>query len=195
MPPSIRELATLKRMYTLALAAEKIHRAPKITKLVERNARQGFFEREQFEAVRRHLPAPLRPLATFMYITGWRTGEVRDLTWRQVDLAVGTVRLEPGTTKNAEGRVFYMTPELRATLEAQRALTDSEQRTRGAIIPWVFHRSGRPIRSFLHAWHRACREAGCPGRIPHDFRRTAVRNLERAGVSRSAAMKMTGHKT
>src|SRR5271155_3588861 len=37
--------------------------------------------------------------------------------------------------------------------------------------------------------------AGVPGRIPHDFRRTAVRNLERAGVSRSVAMKLTGHKT
>ncbi len=37
--------------------------------------------------------------------------------------------------------------------------------------------------------------AGCPGRIPHDLRRTAVRNLERAGVPRSTAMAMVGHKT
>ena len=41
----------------------------------------------------------------------------------------------------------------------------------------------------------ACTKAALVGRIPHDFRRMAVRNLERAGVPRSAAMKMVGHKT
>src|SRR5205814_694084 len=50
-------------------------------------------------------------------------------------------------------------------------------------------------RSFNKAFSTACRKAGCPGRYLHDFRRTAVRNLERAGVPRSVAMKLTGHKT
>lgn len=45
------------------------------------------------------------------------------------------------------------------------------------------------------AWRTACTKAGYPGMLLHDFRRTAVRNLERAGVPRSAAMQMTGHKT
>ncbi len=191
-----RELSALRRMYSLALAAEKIHRAPKITKLQERNVRQGFFEREQFEAVRRRLRETIKPVVTFAYITGWRVkSEILPLQWRQVDFKAGTVRLEPGTTKNQEGRTFIMTPELRATLEQQRARTEAIQRRTGQIIPWVFHRNGRPIKGFHRAWRTACRNAGVPGRIPHDLRRTAVRNMERAGVPRSVAMKMVGHKT
>jgi integrase len=63
------------------------------------------------------------------------------------------------------------------------------------ISPLVFPRNGKPIRSFYGAWATACTAAGCPGRIPHDFRRTAVRNLVRAGVPEAVAMKLTGHLT
>lgn len=59
----------------------------------------------------------------------------------------------------------------------------------------VFHRKGNPIKSFRRAWLTACKKAGVPGRIPHDFRRTAIRSLERAGVPRSTAMAMVGHRT
>src|SRR5262245_8946147 len=114
-----RECAALKRLFSLAMKGEKIHRAPHIAMLQERNIRTGFFEDHQYEAVRAHLPAYAQPAVTFAYITGWRVrSEVLTLQWRQVDFAAGVVRLEPGTTKNLEGRVFVMTPELRATLEA-----------------------------------------------------------------------------
>ena len=56
-------------------------------------------------------------------------------------------------------------------------------------------RRPQPIISFSKAFQGQCRKAGCPGRILHDLRRTAVRNLERAGVPRSVAMKLTGHTT
>jgi integrase len=69
------------------------------------------------------------------------------------------------------------------------------QKRTGQIIPWVFHRDGVMIKDFLDGWHTACEIAGLAGRIPHDFRRTAVRRYERAGVARSVAMKLTGHKT
>jgi integrase len=190
-----RELAALKRALTLAVQGRKILTRPHIPMLIENNARQGFFERDQLEAVQRHLPEAIRPVAAFAYITGWRVSEILSLTWRQVDFGASTVRLEPGTTKNRAGRMFPFTPELRALLEAQRAHTAAVRARTERIIPYVFHREGQSIKSFRGAWHAACAAAGVPGRIFHDFRRTAVRNLERAGVPRSVAMQMVGHKT
>ncbi len=126
------------------------------------------------------------------------------LEWRQVDFDAGEVRLDAGTTKNKAGRVFPMTEDLRAVLEAQHAEHERLKKA-GQIAPLVFFRmvaekrggEKKPtaIVSFNNAWKNACRAAGCPGRIPHDLRRTAVRNLVRAGVPESVAMKMTGHKT
>ncbi|OLD38017.1 MAG: hypothetical protein AUI57_08610 [Candidatus Rokubacteria bacterium 13_1_40CM_2_68_8] len=86
-------------------------------------------------------------------------------------------------------------PPLRALLERRLEHTRRCERAQGRIIPWVFRRSGRPIKSMAKAWRAACRKAGAPGRLLHDQRRAAVRNLERAGVPRAVAMKMTGHKT
>ena len=113
------------------------------------------------------------------------------------DFSAGSVHLEPGSTKNREGREFPTTalPELALLLEEQRERTRKLERQIGTLIPWVFHRDGRAIRSFRTAWRNACRRAGVVGMVPHDFRRTAVRNLERAGVPRSVAMKLVGHKT
>src|SRR2546422_7025767 len=86
-------------------------------------------------------------------------------------------------------------PPLRALLERRLEHTRRCERAQGRIIPWVFRRSGRPIKSMAKAWRAACRKAGAPGRLLHDQRRAAVRNLERAGGPRAVAMKMTGHKT
>jgi integrase len=191
-----RELAALKRMFRLGERAEKVAQRPYIAMLHEQNVRTGFFEADQFQAIYGHLPAYLKDLLATAYITGWRIrSELLTRQRHHVDLATGWLRLDPGETKNGDGRMFPLTPGLRAILERQLAETRTREREADRIIPWLFHRDGQPIKGFRRAWLTACRKAGVPGRIPHDFRRTAVRNLERAGVPRSAAMKMVGHKT
>ncbi len=171
-------------------------RVPTIKLLKEDNIRQGFFERHDYESVMCYLPVLVRPAVQFAYLTGWRLhSEILPLQWRQVDLAGGVVRLEPTMSKTGQGRTFPLTPELRSLLEAQRAYTDRTQQQKGCIIPWVFHRAGQRIKSLRRAWQRACRRAGCPGRIPHDMRRTAVRNMVRAGIPERVAMQLSGRKT
>jgi integrase len=116
--------------------------------------------------------------------------EGRGGTWTSMRDGCASIRAE---TKNGEGRMFPLTPELRTVLEAQREMVRNLERATGQIIPWVFVRpNGTRIKNFRHAWKMACKDAGIPGRLVHDFRRTAVRNLERAGVPRSAAMKNSG---
>jgi integrase len=192
-----RELSALKRMYTLAVQAGKLHGKPYIPMLQEDNIRRGFFEREQFESMRRALPGPLQPVVTFAYLTGWRViSEILPLEWRQVDWDGRVVRLDPGTTKNRAGRTFPFTLDLEQLLKQQLAEHETmKKEDPPRIVRRVFHRDGEPIKDFRGAFASACDSAGCPGRILHDFRRTAVRNLERDGVSRSAAMAMVGHKT
>jgi integrase len=189
------ELKILKKAFRMGIDAGKITVRPKITMLKENNARKGFFEREQFEVLRSKILAVHRPLVTFLYVTGWRVSEVFGLQWRQVDFEADTVRLEPGTTKNDEARVFIMTADLRDALETQRAYTDRVQKERGCIVPWVFHRDGQQVKGIRKAWATACRKAGLADRLRHDFRRTAVRNMVRSGIPERVAMTLTGHKT
>ena len=198
-----RDLITLKRMFNLAMQSGKLMTRPYIPLLKESNVRKGFFEREQLRRITSHLPLYMRGIAEFAFVTGWRTpSEILPLEWRQVDLKAGEVRLDPGTTKNGEGRVFPVTRELRHVLERQEAIADTLKRDRGLITRYVFcftigKKAGQRITEagFIHQWWKARVAAGCPGRIPHDFRRTAVRNLVRAGVPERVAMQLTGHRT
>lgn len=190
-----RELAALRRALNLAHRAGKLARVPHIPALVENNARRGFFEPAQFRAVLAHVPTDLRPLLECYYVTGWRKTELLTRERRHVDLKAGWLRLEPGETKNGRGRMFPLVPRLRRALEAQERATVALERLLGKRIPWLFHRGGARIKDFRHAWNAARVAAGVPGRLLHDFRRTAVRNLERAGVPRSSAMAMVGHET
>ncbi|BFU93439.1 MAG: hypothetical protein NTNFB02_01610 [Nitrospira sp.] len=198
------ELTHLHKAFSLAERAGKAV-CPPFPQISVHNVRKGFFERPDFEAVRSHLPEDFRGPATYAYLTGWRTPtEVLTLGWQvNIDFPAGVVRLEPGTTKNDEGRVFpfHVLPELDQLIRRQWERAMQLEMETSQRVPTVFYWNDRgtikPIhpKVFYRRWKTACTRAGVPGRIPHDFRRTAVRNLERAGVPRSVAMKLTGHKT
>lgn len=217
-----RELAALRRLASLARHQYGLVVPFVVEMLEERNARQGFFEDDAFKEVCQHLPDHLAALATAARITGWRKSELRSRQWRHVDLEHDWLRLEPEETKNREGREFPLIPEFRALLEVQRARVEEIQRKTEGVVPWVFAReTGGPAGDFKRAWATACIKAGFfrvervrdangmpvlgkdgtpltvkkPTRIFHDFRRTAVRNLVRAGIPETIAMRMTGHRT
>jgi integrase len=132
-----------------------------------------------------------------MFWTGWRRNETLTREWRHVDFSRGVIVLDPGESKSGEGRTFPFDalPELAAVLERQRDYTDAVEKRTGQICRWIFHRDGERVVSIRQAWRTACKKAKLIGKIPHDFRRSAVRRLERAGVPRSVAMKLVGHRT
>jgi integrase len=196
-----RELETLSRMLRLAFEHNKLARVPVIHKLQPSPPRQGFFEPEPFEAVKRYLSPDLQLACTIMYTYGWRVrSEVLMLQKRHVDLEAGTLRLDPGGTKNDDPRVVYLTPELKGLLAAQLARVSVLERETGQVIPHLFPHltgpwRGERIQDFKKRWKAACVKAGCPGMLRHDFRRTAVRNLVNSGVPEHTAMKIAGHRS
>ena len=207
------ELGALRRAFRLAARAGKAE-CPQFPTVTVSNARKGFFEREQWEAIRAHLRPEFQDFGDFGFLTGWRTMEILTLRWQQVDFDAGKIRLEPGTTKTGAGREFPFAdyPVLRALLKRRKARLAKVQKAAHRIVPWVFcfhgdtrfHRAGdplfhdgddwqrRPTDALRIEWRKAAELAELPGRIPHDFRRTAARNMERAGVPRSVAMALGG---
>jgi integrase len=189
-----REVALLRRAFNLA--HESLPALP--SKLKENNVRKGFFEHEDYAALLKTLPDELRPVLTFAYYTGCRKGEILGLQWSQVDLLEQVVRLEAGTTKNDEPRIIPLAPELYEVLRFQKSIRDQKCHE----CPWVFSRDGEEILDFRGGWEEACKaaklwdaQAKKPTKLFHDLRRTGVRNLVRAGVPESVAMRISGHKT
>jgi len=188
-----RELACLKRMFKLALQSTppKVTRIPHIPVLEEHNVRSGFFSHEEYLAIRAVLPDYAQVAVSIAYYTGLRIGEVLGLKWSQIDLVEGKLSPTPLQTKTETSRVVYLPPDLhRVLLEARRR----HQATYPAS-PWVCQRHGERLLEIKRCWKRACQRMGLEGRLVHDFRRTAVRNMTRAGIPDKVAMAISGHKT
>ena len=186
-----RELACLKRMYHLGQRATppKVYQSPAFPRLSENNVRKGFLEDAQLGELLSACPEIwFHALVEIGRTYGWRIGELLSMRVEQVDLLARTIRLEPGTTKNRDGREVTMTKRVYGLLKLCSHAKAAEE--------FVFTRSnGKPVRDFRGTWAKACRAAGVPALLSHDLRRTAARNLRRAGAAEGVIMKIGGWRT
>jgi integrase len=184
------ELACLRRAFRLGIEKGLLASTPAIKLPRVRNTRSGFFEDGDFAALLLELPADLQSVVRFLRLTGWRRSEVLGLTWDQVDWEGQVIRLAAVDTKGNEARLFPfgLAPELIQLLEAQ-------WKAREGLF--VFHSRGKPIGvgALRSGWKRATKRAGLKGRLVHDLRRSAARDLRRAGVSEGEIMKLCGWRT
>ena len=133
-----------------------------------------------------------------------RMGEVFSLDWKQVDLIQGKLYLRSEDTKTDCPRVLYLTGDLLQVLMQWKQRCEQKW----PQCPWICHRGGIRLQKFARSWRKACQRVALgkmvtnedgknvwQGKIPHDFRRTAVRNMLRAGIPEKIAMAISGHKT
>ncbi len=191
-----RETELLGRAFRLAHNEGTLTLAPSIPSLPENNARRGFFDRHEVESLVSHLRQPLSDMAQFAYETGWRLGEIRGLRWEYVDRRAREVRLPD--SKNGEGRVLPLDENLWILIERCWSRREYKKANGGSSLSeYVFHFRGRPTpeTTLRRWWVEALTKAGLPGKLFHDFRRSAVRDMIRAGVAQAVAMSVSGHKT
>lgn len=214
-----RELATLRRMFRYGKQSTPptVRDVPYIRMLPEDNVRRNFVEREAYERMAEEAAKEglwLRLLLQTAFTYGWRRGELLKLSVRQVDIPRSTLRLDPGTTKNKNGREVFLDDALRPLFQAACAHKEPDD-------PVFTRDDGSPVKDFRGAWRNMCIRAGvgeyhcavcdaawtgkrceCGSRtrryrglIVHDLRRSAARALRQAGVHENVIMAMGGWKT
>lgn len=196
------EVKALGRAFSIAVEGGVLSTVPKFPLLREQNARQGFFERAEFETVLNAIEnSDLRDFCEWFFLTGMRPGEIRSLTWEGFDSETMTLRLHGRDAKTGYARGLTLEGEYRKVIERRVAA-----RRLGTSL--IFHREGKPIGDFRKTWQAACVEARVGqmidlpnkkkryvGKRLYDLRRTAVRNMIRAGVPERVAMEVSGHRT
>jgi integrase len=170
------------------------------------NVRTGFIERDGYLKIRAALPNSLKPLFVCGYHVSTRKGELLKIKWPMVDFQEGIIELEPRSTKNREGRYLPIYGDMGETLRKQKELRDRDYPDTEHVFFW--HRDdvtighggtrtipGGPLKKFYKSWDDAVVRAGYPDFLFHDLRRSAQRNMRKAGIDQSIRKKISGHKT
>ncbi|MBF0328393.1 MAG: site-specific integrase [Nitrospirae bacterium] len=183
-----RELAALKRMFSIGFN-QTPHKIIRIPSLTEHNVRTGYFEHHEYLKMCDVLPSHIKPVFIMGYRTGMRISEILSLNWETVNIFDRRITLV--NTKNNEPRIIPLVGELFDTILKQKVLCDSSY----SKFPYVFSRNRKQIKDFRGVWNAAFEKAAIERKLFHDLRRTAVRNMVRAGVAEKVSMQISGHKT
>jgi integrase len=211
-----RELSALKTCFKLALRKQTLRVMPQFPcRLAESKPRSGFVEDADFAKLAANCSGWMRLFLEVAFSLGWRKAEILGLRVGQVDLLERTIRLDPGTTKNGEGREVVMTSAM--------CMLMAEAIARKTRNDFVFTREdGRHVSNMRSEWQNLCLKAGLgsfvcakcdlpfagekcgecggtkrcySGLIVHDLRRSAARQLRKAGVAESTIMAIGGWRT
>jgi integrase len=157
-----------------------------VKRLPENNIRQRILTQEEFETLLDASEPHLKPIIRVAYHMGMRKDEIVRLTWGEVDLKKGFIRLPAERTKTDSSRIIPLHQEVKAILEKLPRPLHTDR---------VFLRYGHPFEEIKHSFQTACKNAGIENFTFHDFRHCALNNLRKAGNDFFQIMALSGHKT
>ena len=190
-----RRLTALRAIFNYAKDREMIDDVPYFPILGTKvdNKKEGFFERDQFEKLLQRLPEHLHQFVKFLYATGMRSGQAAKLTWDMVSGDKKTLTVPARLTKNDTDFSLPLVYQDGSTIKGFEFR--NRKRQEGEVLFNTIN--------FRAEWRTACHELKLGvvngrtyrGMEPHDFRRTACRDMVKAGIPEVVAMQISGHKT
>lgn len=192
-----RELAALKRMYNLGLRSTppKVLRIPYIPHLEEDNRREGFVEDHVYEKLADYFSSVglwIRGMLEIGYVYGLRVAAIKSMKVGWMNLDHKILVFPPKAMKNKKALTVKMTQKV---YELLKQCCHGKKADDLVFTRTTADGRHKPIVDFRVTWDNGCEAAGVPGLLFHDLRRTAARNLRRAGVPESVIMQIGNWKT
>ena len=183
-----REVTCFKTVLNRAVRHGKIESNPisEVKALPENNVRERVLTQDEFERLLENSHEHLAPVVLTAYYVAMRQREILKLTWDEVDLEKGFIRLTAPRTKTRIKRPVPLHPRV---LEMLKSLP------KGLHTNRVFLRKGKPFDEVKKSFKTACKNAGITDFTFHDLRHCAINNLRLAGNDYFKIMAVSGHKT
>jgi integrase len=131
----------------------KIYATPisRVKRLPENDIRMPTLSPKEFENLLAACPIHIVPVVEMAYYIGFRRSEAIQLTWPEVDLKNGFIRLSAERTKTDQSRAIPIHPAVAKTLMTV---------PRGLHTDRVFLLNGVSFEEFRKAYKNACKDAG-----------------------------------